>query len=128
MKNALKYFFYRLYQVSLSNGEKDPGWSMTIVSMFLISNIYSIIGLILVTTNSRMPQIGNLNVMIICGLVLYSNYVMLIKNNKPQLIIKQFQHETGTKRSVKMILVYFYVVVSICFFIYIGGKVRGIGG
>src|ERR1700752_922266 len=87
MKRLLKYFFYKIYSFSLSNGQKDAGWAMTIVALFVLANLYSIFDIILILTKTKLPELGNFVVMAVCGLILFSVYALLMKNDKAEIIV-----------------------------------------
>jgi hypothetical protein len=124
MKQAIKYFFYRLYSISLSNGEQDAGWSMIIVSLFALANVYSFFDLILIFSNSQLPQISKVVIILFCSGILYFNYSLLTKNGKAKEIVKEFEREEKSKRLLKMMLIWLYMIVSITLFIYTGNVVR----
>lgn len=124
MKQAIKYFFYRLYSISLSNGEQDAGWSMTIVSLFSLANVYSFFDLILIFSNSQLPQISKVVIILFCGGILYFNYSLLMKDGKAQEIVKEFKNEDKSKRLFKSLLIWVYMIISVALFIYTGNVVR----
>ncbi|MFN7313239.1 MAG: hypothetical protein ACK5UI_07120, partial [Bacteroidota bacterium] len=124
MKQIIKYFFYRLYSISLSNGEHDAGWSMTIVSLFSLANIYSFFDLILIVSNSQLPQVNNIFIILISGVILYFNYYLLIKDGKALDIVKEFNDEDKSKRLLKTILIWAYMITSVVLFVYTGKVVR----
>lgn len=124
MKQAIKYFFYRLYSTSLSNGEHDAGWSMTIVSLFSIVNVYSFFDLILIFSNSQLPQVSKSVIILLCSGILYFNYSLLIKNGKAREIVKEFKNEDKSKRVFKTLLIWMYIITSVVLFIYTANAVR----
>jgi hypothetical protein len=107
----------------LSNGENDAGWAYAIVSMFLIANIYSLFDLVMIITASKLPQISNLFVIAMGGLVLYLNHMLLLKNGKAKEIVKEFKEKQGNKALLNLFL-FLYIVVSVILFIYTGNVVR----
>lgn len=124
MKQAIKYFFYRLYSVSLSNGEQDAGWAMIIVSLFSLANVYSLFDLILIFSNSQLPHISKGIIILFCCGIMYFNYSLLMKNRKAKEIVKEFEQEDKSKRLIKTLLIWFYIIASVTLFIYTGNVVR----
>jgi hypothetical protein len=123
MIKKIKYFFYKIYSFSLSNGQSDEGWAYAIVSMFLIANIYSLFDLVMIITASKLPQVSNLFIIVMGGLVLYLNYIVLLKNGKAKEIVKEFKEMKGSKAKLNLFL-FFYIAVSVILFIYTGNLVR----
>jgi hypothetical protein len=123
MIKILKYFFYKIYSFSLSNGESDAGWAYAIVSMFLVANIYSLLDLVMIVTKSKLPQLSNLFIIAMGGLVLYFNYIILMKNGKAKEIAKEFKEMQGNKAMLNLSL-FLYITVSVILFIYTGNVVR----
>ena len=124
MIKIIKYFFYKIYSFSLSNGENDAGWAFGIVSMFLIANIYSLLDLVMIITASKLPQVSNLTIIAIGGVVLYLNHVLLLKNGKAKVIAKEFDEKQGRSRAILNLILFLYVVCSVILFIYTGNVVR----
>ena len=77
--NVIKYFFLRIYSASLSSGENDWGWAFTLVSIFLFANIYSFLDIVLIVTHTKLPEVNNVFIISLGGIVLYFIYVFLIK-------------------------------------------------
>ena len=123
MIKLIKYFFYKIYSFSLSNGENDAGWAYAIVSMFLIANIYSLFDLVMIITASKLPQVSNLFIIAMGGLVLYLNHMLLLKNGKAKEIVKEFKEKQGSKAMLNLFL-FLYIFVSVILFIYTGNVVR----
>jgi hypothetical protein len=119
----IRYFFYRIYSFSLSNGENDAGWAMVIVSMFTLANVYSFFDIIILSTNSSLPEIEKPAILIFCSVVLYFNYVVLMKNGKSKIILKEFNEMNGSKSMLNLLLM-LYIVGSIVLFIFTGNMVR----
>jgi hypothetical protein len=124
MIKIIKYFFYKIYSFSLSNGESDAGWAYAIVSMFLIANIYTLIDLVMIITASKLPQVSNLFIILMGGLVLYLNHIVLLKNGKVKEIAKEFKEKQGNKAMLNLFL-FLYISFSVILFIYTGNVVRG---
>lgn len=125
MTRLLKYFFFKIYSFSLSNGESDAGWAMTIVSMFVIANAYTLFDLYLILTQTRFPEFGNTFIIAACGLILYFNYVLLLKDGKAQEILSEFQ-KTETKKGLLNFFLTLYIILTITLFIYTGYIVRSL--
>ena len=123
MTRLLKYFFFKIYSFSLSNGQRDAGWAMTIVSMFVLANVYSLLDIILILTRTKLPQVGNIVIVVACGLILYFNYVLLIKDGKAQTILNDFRQGQTKKRRLNLFLT-LYIILTITLFIYTGNIVR----
>ena len=119
----IKYFFYKVYSFSLSNGENNPEWAMAIVSVFVIGNIYSFFDIIMILTKSKLPQVSNLYIVGVIGFVLYLNYILLLKNGKAKEIVKEFKEMRGSKLILNLLLA-LYIIGSIGLFIYTGNIVR----
>lgn len=124
MIRILKYFFYKIYSFSKSNGEKDPGWAHTIVSMFVIANIYTILDVVLIITNSKLPQVSNLLIIAVGALVLYLNYLLLIRDGKPKEIELEFKKTKQSKIVLNLFLI-FYIFASVTLFLITSNNVRG---
>ena len=124
MKKIIKYLFYRLFLVSLSNGEQDSGWALTIVSLFIMSNAYSAFDMILILTHTPLPQMNTIPIVCICMLIFYFNYSILTKNGKSKLILKEFENEKQSVKNARTAIIFLYIVVSILLFIYTGSLVR----
>jgi len=123
MIKILKYFFYKIYSVSLSNGEKDAGWAMTIVSIFVLLNMSFLIDIILIITGARLPQVGKVTIGIICAIILYMNYSLLMKGNRANEIIKEF-NEMKTGKGLLNVCLILYIVLTIVLFIYTANIIR----
>ena len=123
MTTLLKYFFFKIYSFSLSNGQRDAGWAMTIVSMFVLANVYSLLDIILILTQTKLPQVGNIVVVVACGLILYFNYTLLMKDGQAQIILKYFQNGQ-TKKGLLNLFLTLYIILTITLFIYTGNIVR----
>jgi hypothetical protein len=123
MIKIIKYFFYKIYSFSQSNGENDSGWAYAIVSMFLIANIYSLLDVVMIITKSKLPKVSNLFIVAIGGLVLYLNYVLLIRNGKTKEIVKEFK-ETKPSKGILNLFLIFYIIASVTLFVYTGNIVR----
>ncbi len=124
MIKLIKYFFYKIYSVSLSNGEQDAGWAMTIVSVFGILNVYTILGVIQILLQVKAPQVDKLVVIILAVLIIYLYYRLLIKNGKAKEIVKEFKEMKQSKGMLNFLLM-LYIIVSVILFIYSGSIVRG---
>lgn len=109
----------------MSNGESDAGWAMTIVSMFVIANAYTLFDLYLILTQTRFPEFGNTFIIAACGLILYFNYVLLLKDGKAQEILSEFQ-KTETKKGLLNFFLTLYIILTITLFIYTGYIVRSL--
>lgn len=120
----IRYFFYKIYSFSLSNGETDPGWAMTIVAMFTLANVYSFIDIILILTQTKEPQLGKPIIIAFCGAILYLNYIMLMKNGKSKEIIKEFNDMTVSRAILNLYLA-LYIIGSIGLSIFTATLVRG---
>ena len=125
MIKIIKYFFYKIYSFSLSNGENDAGWAMTIVSLFTLANVYSFFDIFMILTQSKLPQLGKPIVIVCCGIILYFNYAILMKNGKSKEIVKEFKDIKGSKVMLNLFLA-LYIIGSICLFIYTGNLVRAL--
>jgi hypothetical protein len=123
MIKTLKYFFYKIYSFSLSNGESDAGWAYAIVSVFLIANIYSLLDLVMIITESKIPEVSNIFIIAMCGLVLFLNHILLLKDGMAKEITKEFKEMRGSKAILNLFL-FLYITVSIVLFIYTGNVVR----
>lgn len=123
MIKLIKYFFYKIYSFSLSSGEIDAGWAMTIVAMFTLANIYSFFDLIIILTQSKLPQLSTPVIIVFCGIILYLNYSLLMKNGKAKAIVKEFKETEESKFKLNVFLI-LYIIVSITLFIYTGNLVR----
>jgi hypothetical protein len=124
MVKALQYFFYRLYSGSLSSGQNDPGWSMMIVSILVGANFYSTVDLILIIFKQRLPQVGNIIIIIIGCSLLYFIYHILLRNGKAKIILKEYENENPSKRKMRTLLIWLYVIGSISLFILTGNIVK----
>ncbi len=120
-----KYFFYKIYCFSLSNGQKDYGWAFTIVSIFLLLNLYSLFDIYLIILNQKLPQVGNPTIIIFSSIVLYLNYVLLIKNGKIPKMLNEFNDINFNKLKFNIYLLV-YVILSISTFIVTGNIVRNL--
>jgi hypothetical protein len=123
MIRVIKYFFYKIYSFSLSNGETDSSWAMVGVSMFTLANVYSFFDIILILTHSKLPQLGKPAIIVFCCMLLYFNYSLLVKNGKSKEIVKEFKEMEGSKAMLNLFL-FLYITVSIVLFIYTGNVVR----
>lgn len=123
MIQLLKYFFFKIYSFSLSKGQNDPGWAMTIVSLFVLVNVYSLFDIILILTHTKLPQISTTILLFSCGLLLYINYTLLMKDGKAQLILKDFQ-QGQTRKGILNLCLALYIIFTIILFIYTGNMVR----
>lgn len=123
MIKIIKYFFYKIYSFSLSNGESDAGWAYAIVSVFLIANIYSLYDLVMIITVSKLPQVGNSFIIVMGVLVLYLNHIVLLKNGKAKEIVEEFKDMKGSRAMLNLFL-FLYIAVSVILFIYTGNVVR----
>ena len=123
MIKLIKYFFCKIYSFSQSNGENDAGWAYAIVSMFLIANIYSLFDVVMIITKSKFPQVSNLFIVAMGGLVLYLNYTLLLRNGKTKAIVKEFKDVKQSKGVLNLLLIV-YIIASVTLFIYIGNVVR----
>jgi hypothetical protein len=101
----------------LSNGENDAGWAFGIVSMFLIANIYSLLDLVMIITASKLPQVSNLTIIAIGGVVLYLNHVLLLKNGKAKVIAKEFDEKQGSRAILNLILFLYVSTWFLCVYI-----------
>ena len=123
MIKLIKYFFYKIYSFSLSNDENDPSWALAIVTLFLISNVYFLLDLIMIFTNSKIPQINGFVILVLCCLILYLNFIFLVKNGKTIEIVKEFK-ENKQKKTILNIFLSLYIIFSIIMCIYTGNIVR----
>lgn len=123
MIKIIKYFFYRMYSISLSNGEKDAGWAMAIVSMFVLANASVLMDIILIVTGTKLPQVGKVTIGIICAIILYMNYSLLMKGNRANEIIKEF-NEMKTGKGLLNFYLILYIVLTIVLFIYTANIIR----
>lgn len=121
----IRYFFYKIYSFSLSNGENDAGWAMAIVSLFTLANFYSFFDIFIILTQSKSSQFGKPIIIICCVIILYFNYAILMKNGKEKEIVKEFNEMEGSKTMLNLFLV-LYIIGSISLFIYTGNVVRGL--
>jgi hypothetical protein len=119
----IRYFFYKIYSFSLSNGENDAGWAMAIVSIFGIQNVYGVLGLIQILFKVKTPQIDKWIIILLASILLYSYYVLLVKNGKAKEIVKEFKEMKGSKLILNLLLA-LYIIGSIGLFIYTGNIVR----
>lgn len=120
----IRYFFYKIYSFSLSNGEQDAGWAMTIVSIFGILNVYGILGVVQILLEVKTPQIDKWIIIVLGAILFYLYYVLLIKNDKAKEIAKEFK-ETKESKGILNLLLFFYIAFSIFLFIYTGNIIRG---
>ncbi len=123
MIKIIKYFFYKIYSFSLSNGENDPGWAMTIVSIFGILNVYGILGVIQIALQVKTPQVNKWIIILLAAILLYLYYVLLMKNGKAKEIVKEFKEMKGSKAMLNLFL-FLYIAFSVILFIYTGNVVR----
>lgn len=125
MIKIIKYFFYKIYSFSLSNGESDAGWAMTIVSIFGILNVYGILGVIQILLQVKTPQVNKWVIIILAAILLYLYYVLLMKNGRAKEIVKEFKEMEGSKVMLNLFLA-LYIIGSIALFIYTGNVVRSL--
>ncbi len=123
MIKIIKYFFYKIYSFSLSNGENDAGWAMTIVSIFGILNIYGILGVIQILLQVKTAQVDKWIIILLAAILLYLYYVLLMKNGRANEIVKEFREMQGNKAMLNFSL-FLYITVSVILFIYTGNEVR----
>ncbi len=123
MIKTIKYFFYKIYSFSLSNGENDAGWAMTIVSVFGILNVYGILGVIQISLQVKISQVDKWIIILLAAILLYLYYALLMKNGKAKEIVKEFKEMEGSKAMLNLSL-FLYITMSIVLFIYTGNIVR----
>ena len=98
---------------------------MTIVALFVLANLYSIFDIILILTKTKLPELGNFVVMAVCGLILFSVYALLMKNDKAEIIVKEFRSEPTKMLGLNFALA-IYIILTITLFIYTGSVVRSL--
>ena len=125
MTRILKYFFFKIYSSSLSNGVTDAGWAMSIVTMFVVANVFTLFDIFLIITKTKLPQISNFVLFAAGGLILYFNFVLLIKKGKAQIILNDFK-KAETKKGLLNLFLVLYIILTIALFIYTGNIVRAL--
>jgi hypothetical protein len=125
MIRVIKYFFYKIYSFSLSNGETDAGWAMAIVSIFGIFNIYGILGIIQILLQLKTPQVDKWVIIFLALTLLYLYYTLLIKNDKSKEIVKEFKEMEGSRAMLNLLLA-LYIIGSVILFIYTANVVRAL--
>ncbi len=125
MIRVIKYFFYKIYSFSLSNGETDAGWAMAIVSMFGIFNVYGILGVIQILLQVKTPQVNKWIIIFLALTLLYLYYLLLMKNDKSKEIAKEFKEMEGSKAMLNLLLA-LYIIGSVVLFIYTANIVRAL--
>lgn len=119
----IKFFFYRIYSVSLSRGEMDPIWAYGLLSMFTIANASCILDILMIITKSKIFDVGPIFILIMCISILHLNSVLLLRNGKPKETIKEFKEMKESRMKWNLFLTV-YIIASILMVIYIGGIVR----
>ena len=125
MIKIIKYFFYKIYSVSLASGEEDAGWAMTLVAMFGLTNMITIFNLKHILLHEYLSNFSLVFYIITSSVLFYLYYVLLQKNGKSQIIVKEFKSMQGKKTLLNFLLLV-YISVSIVLFIYTLNVVRSI--
>ena len=116
MIKLLKYFFYKLYSFSLSEGQNNSMWACIMVIMFVMFNLFTVINIVLLTTTLKFPNLNYFTIIIICSFIAYLLYALLLKNNKSQEILNEF-NATKKGKAVLNFYLFFYIILSIGSFI-----------
>ncbi|MEI7503541.1 MAG: hypothetical protein WCJ61_09680 [Paludibacter sp.] len=120
----IKYLFFRLHSISLSNGEQSPIYAFVFVFLLFLVNLYSIVDCILLTIGVGFPALPKYFVLGYTLGVFYFLYFILWKDGKDKMIVAYFKEEDKDKRWIKTLMIVLYFIVTIILFIYLGIKMR----
>jgi hypothetical protein len=126
MIKILKYFFYRIYSFSLSNGEKDAGWAYIIVLFFVYGNLSILMDGVLLLISAGSSKLSNAIVIAISGAAAYYLHVILTKGQRKDEIIKEFN--SIKNKSALNILLMLYIVGTVILFVICMREIRALNG
>lgn len=122
----IRYFFYKVYKLSLSNGEPYPGWSYAFVTMLLIANITTVNDLIQLLFKVNLKNLGVTAIIVQAIAIMSFVYWYFIMKETPGKIVKEFNDLTSKSKMVLNIYLFAYLSISIFLFIYLGDIIRNI--
>lgn len=124
MIKVIRYLFFRLYSISLSNGEKNPIYALGTVYLLLLANLYSIVDCVLLIIGVGFPDLPKYVVLAYTLGLFYFLYFILWKDGKGKEIIIYFKRKRTNKDWIKTLLILLYIILTIIVFVYLGNKVR----
>ena len=123
MLKLIRYFFFRIYSFSVSQGQQDAGWAMTIVAIFGILNVYGILGIIQIIFGIATPQLNKWWIIALSAILIYFYYSLLIKGGRAKAILAEFGEKKDRKGKLNLLLLV-YAICTITIFVYVGSVVR----
>jgi hypothetical protein len=127
MKRLLKYFFYKLYSYSLSQGQNNFASAERIVNLFILLNIISIINLFLILTKIKLTELPLDTLFISAGLILFGSYFIFLNIYNPTPILNEFRKPEAKTKYYNWYLV-LYIISSIFVFFYTVQTVKALNG
>jgi amino acid permease len=113
MYRIIRYFFYRLYRLDIANGQTDAILPTVCITLFLSFNLLIIYVLVCIITSPESALYLNKVFMVIAYLlVLYSTYLILVKDNRNKKILVEFNEIKGSKLYLNLGL-FLYIVATI---------------
>lgn len=106
------YLYFRLYKFARRIGTVDATWtSMLVISVLLFLNIATV-SLLLFGRKVFFvnPKISGGIIMVVIGFV---NYLIFIRNDKCNKIIKQFENESHKQKRLSIILSLIYIFFTV---------------
>lgn len=122
----LKYLYYRFYKNQGSKDEEAPRRAFSMFFLFLMFNIYTIIGLpFLILHKPVLKSDFAWLVPLFFIVYLVSRYFILV-NDKFNLIIKQYEALPRRKNQLDRFFFIAYMLISLVLFFVVGYNVRQI--
>ena len=125
MFKIYKYFFFKVYSFSLFYGQKDTTGAFSLVMMLSIVNLYTFFDVILIFTQTPLPQVNSFTIILIFSPLVLLNYNLLLKGQKTKQIMEEFNTNKKQRWMWNLILLS-YIILSIYLSIYTSQKAMDI--
>lgn len=120
-----RYIFFRLYSVSLRNGEQSSVYAFTFVYMLALANLFTIMDVISIVSNFKFVAYltGYVSILFIVSFY-FLLYILLVANGKKEATLKEFQNEEKQNKRIRALLLWAYAIVTCVLVTYTSGIVR----
>ena len=120
-----RYLFFRLYSVSLRNGEQSSVYAFTFVYMLALANLFTIMDVISIVSKFKFVAhlTGYVSILFIVSFY-FLLYMLLVANGKKEAALKEFQNEEKQKKRIRTLLLWVYAIVTCVLVTYTSGIVR----
>lgn len=121
----IRYFFFKVYKFSLSNGENYSGWAFGFVAIFLVANCITLNDAIQLIFKIDINAFGVSSIVLQTISVLSFTFWYLIIKQTPKKILHEFKNASSKSKIIFNFYLIIYILLSIILFVYLENLVKG---